>query len=179
MKRNAASAHGTETPIPTRAVFPGGGDVSLTGQTRQLVLASFIGRGRRRPSAARYRTGGAGDAMKVIDRARPANCAGARDGIQGQAFSGSAYLRLLTWAFTLFNSVRVLAYLPTLWAIQASADASQHSLWTWLIWVGANATMAAWLYENNGRRMNRAIAVSIGNTGMCMAAVLLIATYRW
>lgn len=117
--------------------------------------------------------------MKVIAGARPAKRASLPDGTQGQAPSESAYLRLLTWTFTLFNSVRVLAYVPTLWAIQASADASQHSLWTWFIWVGANASMAAWLYEQNGRCMNRAIAVNIGNAGMCLAAVLLIATYRW
>lgn len=27
------------------------------------------------------------------------------------------YLAVLTWAFTLFNSVRMLSYLPTMWAI--------------------------------------------------------------
>ena len=30
------------------------------------------------------------------------------------------YLRVLAWAFTLFNSVRVAAYLPTMWAISCS-----------------------------------------------------------
>jgi hypothetical protein len=29
----------------------------------------------------------------------------------------SLYLSVLTWSFALFNSVRVLAYLPTIWAI--------------------------------------------------------------
>jgi hypothetical protein len=37
------------------------------------------------------------------------------------------------------------AYLPTLWAIHVSGDSSQHSLWTWATWFGANVTMAAWL----------------------------------
>jgi len=89
------------------------------------------------------------------------------------------YLGVLTWAFTLFNSVRVASYLPTIWAIQASADSSQHSLWTWITWVGANATMAAWLYEQNGRRLHRAAAVNIGNAVMCLATVLLIVAYRF
>lgn len=88
------------------------------------------------------------------------------------------YLRLLTWAFTIFNSVRVVSYVPTLWAIATSGDSSQHSLWTWATWVGANATMAAWLYEHNGRRMNRAVAVNVGNAAMCLATVVLIVAYR-
>ena len=90
----------------------------------------------------------------------------------------SRYLTLLTWAFTCFNSVRVLAYLPTMATIWASGSSDQHSLLTWLTWVGANATMAAWLYEHHGRRMNRAIVVNIGNATMCAATALLIVWYR-
>ena len=104
----------------------------------------------------------------------------------GAGFSGlvlaeagrTAYLAALTWAFTLFNSVRTLAYLPTMWAIWASGDSSQHSLWTWCTWLGANATMAAWLYEHNGQRVNRAVVVNIGNATMCAATVVLIAAHR-
>jgi hypothetical protein len=43
----------------------------------------------------------------------------------------AAYLKLLTFAFALFSSARVVAYLPTIWAIHQSGDASQHSVWTW------------------------------------------------
>jgi hypothetical protein len=89
------------------------------------------------------------------------------------------YLALLTWAFTLFNSVRVLSYLPTLASIWHSGQSDQHSLLTWLTWVGANATMAAWLYEHNGGRMNRAVLVNIGNAAMCAATVALIAWFRF
>ncbi len=92
--------------------------------------------------------------------------------------SRTAYLAVLTWVFTVFNSVRTLAYLPTMWSIWASGDSSQHSLWTWCTWMGANATMAAWLYEHNGQRMNRAVAVNIGNATMCAATVVLIAGHR-
>jgi len=88
------------------------------------------------------------------------------------------YQALLTWAFTLFNAVRMLAYLPTMWAIQTSSDASQHSLWTWCTWLGANATMAAWLYEQNGQRPSGAVIINLGNAAMCGATVALIAVHR-
>lgn len=90
----------------------------------------------------------------------------------------SPYLVALTGLFALFNSVRVLAYLPTLHAIFTSGDSSQHSLLTWITWVGANATMAAWLYEQNGRSMNRAIVVNACNSLMCLATSILIVAYR-
>jgi hypothetical protein len=88
------------------------------------------------------------------------------------------YLAVLTWAFTLFNTVRVIAYLPTIWAIHSSGDSSQHSLWTWLTWLGANATMAAWLYEQNGQKCERAVLVNVGNATMCLATAVLILVHR-
>src|SRR6185436_12845105 len=88
------------------------------------------------------------------------------------------YLSVLTWSFTLFNSIRVLSYVPTMWAIHLSRDSSQHSLWTWLAWLGANATMAAWLYEHNGKQFDRAVTVNVGNAAMCLFTVLLIVAYR-
>lgn len=90
----------------------------------------------------------------------------------------TTYLSALTWLFTLFNSVRVLAYLPTMWAILTSGDSTQHSLLTWGTWVGANATMAAWLYEQNDRRVNRAIAVNLCNVLMCLTTTVIIVAYR-
>lgn len=88
------------------------------------------------------------------------------------------YLAVLTWAFTIFSSLRVVAYLPTIWAIHASGDSSQHSLWTWLTWLGANATMAAWLHETNGQRVNRAVIVNACNASMCLVVVVLILGHR-
>jgi len=90
----------------------------------------------------------------------------------------SAYFRLLGMAFALFGTLRLVSYLPTLLAIHASGDSSQHSLWTWGIWLGSNFTMAVWLYEEDGRRMNRAIGLSLCNAAMCAAAVVLIVFYR-
>jgi hypothetical protein len=89
------------------------------------------------------------------------------------------YLVVLTWSFTFFSSARILAYLPTLWAILASGDASQHSLWTWLTWFGSNLTMAAWLYEQDGQRPSRAVVVNLCNAFMCAIIVVLVAAYRW
>ncbi len=98
---------------------------------------------------------------------------------QPAASARKVYLALLTWAFTLFSSVRVFSYLPTLWAIHTSGDSSQHSLVTWLTWLGANVTMALWLYEHNGQHCNRAVMVNVGNALMCLATSLLIAWHRF
>jgi hypothetical protein len=89
------------------------------------------------------------------------------------------YLAVLTWSFTLFSSARLLAYLPTIWAIQQSGDASQHSLWTWITWLGSNLTMAAWLHEESQRRPSKAVRVNLGNATLCAVVVALIAYHRW
>lgn len=89
-----------------------------------------------------------------------------------------SYLGALGALFTLFNSARVLGYLPTIWAVMATGDSSAHSLWTWFAFFGANWTMAAWLWEHNGRRGNAAIAASGGNALMCLAMIAAIAWTR-
>jgi hypothetical protein len=38
--------------------------------------------------------------------------------------------------------------------------------------------MAAWLYESNGQRFSRAVAVNLSNASMCAVAVSLIAAHR-
>lgn len=88
------------------------------------------------------------------------------------------YLLLLTWSFTFFSSMRLLSYLPALWAIWKAQDSSQHSLLTWFTWLGGNLTMAGWLYEHNGQRMNRAVVVNLVNSAMCAATVVLIFVFR-
>lgn len=93
--------------------------------------------------------------------------------------SRSAYLSVLTWSFTFFSTARILAYLPTFWAILESGDASQHSVWTWLTWFGSNLTMAVWLYEQGGQRTSRAVLVNLCNAVMCGAIVTLIIATRW
>ena len=93
-------------------------------------------------------------------------------------FKREHYLLVLTWAFTFFNSVRLLSYLPTLALIVEQQNSSQHSLLTWCTWLGANLTMAGWLHEHSGRRFNRAVAVNLVNAAMCCATVALIVWYR-
>lgn len=88
------------------------------------------------------------------------------------------YRSALALTFALFNSARLLSYLPTIWAIYANGDSSQHSLWTWVWWCGANLTMAAWVYEQNGRRYDCVMAVAAGNALMCAATIMLIVWYR-
>ena len=88
-------------------------------------------------------------------------------------------LGLLTWAFMLFNSMRMVAYIPRAWAIYSTGDSSQHSLWTWCTWLGANVTMAAWLHEHNGNRIDKAVLINIGNATMCLVTVLLILHQRF
>ena len=104
--------------------------------------------------------------------------AGDPGSVEGASRARENYLRLLAWAFTLFSSVRILAYLPMAWAILTSGSSQQHSLLTWAIWTSSNMTMAAWLYEDNGRRLNRAIVVNIGNALMCLVILALVAFYR-
>ncbi len=82
-------------------------------------------------------------------------------------------------SFTFFNTVRVLAYLPTVMAIVHAGDSGQHSLLTWLTWLGANATMAGWLYEQNGHRMDRAVVVNLCNATMCLLTSVVIAWFRF
>jgi len=90
----------------------------------------------------------------------------------------SRYLLALTWAFTLFSSARLVSYLPTLWAIVASGDSGQHSVWTWGIWLGSNLTMALWLHEQHGQRWTRAAVVNAVNAAMCAATLTVILVYR-
>lgn len=89
------------------------------------------------------------------------------------------YLLLLGWAFAFFNSLRLVSYLPTLALIVEQQNSNQHSLLTWCTWLGANLTMAGWLHEHNGRRCNRAVAVSLVNAAMCAATAALILWFRF
>jgi hypothetical protein len=68
--------------------------------------------------------------------------------------------------------------LPTLPAIVESADSSRHSLVTWLVWVGANLTTAAWLHAHNGRRLDCTVALGLINGPMYLCAAGLIVMYR-
>lgn len=91
---------------------------------------------------------------------------------------GTRGTRFLVWTFTIFNFLRILAYLPTVEAILVTGESDQHSLLTWLIFFGANVTMCCWLYEEAGRRFNQAGMTNCGNALMCGVICLLIAWTR-
>lgn len=97
---------------------------------------------------------------------------------QPRGIGTGRYLRLLTWSFAVFNTVRVAAYLPTIWAAHQSGESNQHSMWTWLTFFSANLTTAAWLYEKDGQRQGRVVIVSACNAAMCLAVSMLIVWYR-
>lgn len=84
----------------------------------------------------------------------------------------------LAIAFHAFATLRVVAYLPTAWSIVASADSAQHSLFTWLVFAGANATLGLRLWRDGGRRVGACVAVSAVNTTMCLLLTALIVWYR-
>jgi hypothetical protein len=86
-------------------------------------------------------------------------------------------VRGLAGLFAAFSLARVLAYLPTMWAIWADRDASQHSMLTWAIWLGANLSMAAWLSVQDVPR-SRAVLVSCANALMCALTLALILWFR-
>lgn len=96
----------------------------------------------------------------------------------GGGLGRQRYLTSLGYLFVFFSTVRVFAYLPTLWAVVQSGDSSQHSLLTWFTWAGANLTMAAWLYEQQGQRWNRAVTVNLVNATMCVATFVAIWALR-
>jgi hypothetical protein len=85
---------------------------------------------------------------------------------------------LLAWAFGLFGVLRIVAYLPTLQSIHTSGAADQHSLFTWLTFLGANVTMAMWLHRGNGGRFDRAVLLNSVNAVICAAICMLIAWTR-
>jgi hypothetical protein len=85
---------------------------------------------------------------------------------------------LLALAFTVFNGLRTLAYLPTIWSVVQSGSSDQHALFTWITWCGANATMAAWVYRRNGRCWDRVVLINTANAVLCLATGLVITWYR-
>lgn len=117
-------------------------------------------------------------AATMTPLSRPAARPGHRVHPTPPAARATCHGKLLTWAFTAFNSLRIVAYLPTLWVIGASGQSNQHSLLTWAIFLGSNATLALWLYEEGGQRINRAVLVNCVNSVMCLAICLLIGWMR-
>lgn len=88
------------------------------------------------------------------------------------------YVQVITSAFTLSQSARIIAYLPTIWAVWTSGHSTEHSLLTWMTWLCANLSMTCWLFEQAGRVRTRAVLINIGNTAMCFLTLVVIAVHR-
>jgi hypothetical protein len=96
--------------------------------------------------------------------------------MQMEAISGSSfYATLLSWAFLATNSIRILAYLPTIKKLlRAEATADCQSQLTWLLWAASNVTLALHLFETNHRQINEMILITGGNALMCCICLYLV-----
>lgn len=119
--------------------------------------------------------------MRAVGNAGPAMASRHHDTDAGRGTARpwrAGYLLGLAWAFTVFNTLRLFTYLPTIRAIHASGASNQHSLLTWFFWFGANLTMGLWLYEQADRRLERAALVNVGNAAMCFVTGVVIVIHR-
>jgi hypothetical protein len=87
----------------------------------------------------------------------------------------SLYVTGLSWAFLVTNSMRVLAYLPTIKKLlRADVTADCQSLLTWLLWSASNLTLALHLFESNHHQVNEMILIAGGNALMCCICLYLV-----
>jgi hypothetical protein len=79
-------------------------------------------------------------------------------------------------AFTLCNSVRVVAYLPQIWKVAADEDGARAvSCLTWGLFLASHFTTAAYALVNRGDWSMACIFLA--NAAGC-AAILLLATWK-
>lgn len=97
-------------------------------------------------------------------------------GTQMEALSTSSFYAVgLSWAFLATNSVRILAYLPTIKKLlHEDVTADCQSQLTWLLWSASNVTLALHLFESNQRQLNEMILITSGNALMCCICLYLV-----
>lgn len=89
--------------------------------------------------------------------------------------TSSFYAVGLSWAFLATNTVRVLAYLPTIKKLlHEDVTADCQSQLTWLLWATSNVTLALHLFESNHREFNEMILITSGNALMCCICLYLV-----
>jgi hypothetical protein len=96
--------------------------------------------------------------------------------MQMDALSTSSFYAVgLSWAFLATNSMRILAYLPTIKKLlREDVTADCQSQLTWLLWSASNLTLALHLFESNHRQLNEMILIASGNALMCCICLYLV-----
>ncbi len=70
--------------------------------------------------------------------------------------------------FCIFNLGEVLTYYPTIRKLRTpGCTGDGQSVWTWVTWIMANATLALHLYVVSGYRVNDLVCLNLANLTMC------------
>jgi hypothetical protein len=79
-------------------------------------------------------------------------------------------------ACCVFNVARIITYVPTIkMLLKPGCTGDGQSVATWVMWIGANGTMALHLYIATNYRMTDLVWISVSNTVMCVVCAVLIA----
>jgi hypothetical protein len=83
---------------------------------------------------------------------------------------------LITFAFGVFNLLRLASYFPQIVAVARDRHgATAISFSCWIIWIGANATTALYAWSKVG---DSTLALISAFNAACCAVVLLLAAYK-
>lgn len=83
---------------------------------------------------------------------------------------------LITIAFGVFNTLRLVSYIPQIVAVARDQHgAVAISLWCWSIWIGANATAALYAWVNVG---DRVLALVSAFNAVCCTTVVILALLK-
>lgn len=81
---------------------------------------------------------------------------------------------LLAGSFILFNTLRVLFYLPQIGKlVKARNNLATHSLFTWFSWVFANLTTGLLFYQQSNR-LDDKVLLNMASAFMCAVVVGII-----
>ena len=92
----------------------------------------------------------------------------------------SIYADVVAMIFTVSNSLKALAYVPTIRKlVTLKQPAAGQSELTWMMWIVCNASLTLHLYELNGRAVNLLIASTVASAVMCLLCWVLIRRASW
>jgi hypothetical protein len=97
--------------------------------------------------------------------------------LDGGAPWAAAGTALVALSFVLFNSLRIVLYLPqllTCWRDELGCPTI--NLWTWNCWTAANASTGLyfWIFQGDAW----ALVLNLANAAMCLATVVVTLTRR-